>query len=103
MGKQDRVCPGNPFPEQLQSKLGRSVDQEITAGQANHDAGPGPGIPRVVRQANRAVAAEHGNPGRGPAAEYDQATPRPVALSKVFILHAIKSPRCNRLDPRGGL
>ncbi len=63
--ERDRVDVPDPLAEQLDAHLGRGVDQQVAAGQADQDAGAGPLVPRVVRGADRALAAEHRDARRG--------------------------------------
>ena len=72
VGEGDRVGEADPLAEELEPQLGRRVDQEPAGREVEQDARPRPFVPRVVRAADGAVAAEDGHAGRGPAAEERQ-------------------------------
>ena len=69
----DRMDLTHPLAEQLQAHLGGGVDQQVAAREAHQDAGTHPRVPRVVREADPAVAAEHGDARRSAAAQDHQA------------------------------
>jgi hypothetical protein len=68
----DGVNRARPLSEDLQTHLGRGVDQNISARSSQQDAWPGALIARVKREADFALAANHGNARGRPTAEENQ-------------------------------
>ena len=59
----------DPFAEALLAEIGAGIDDETDLGRSDADGGAEPFVFRIVRGADRAVTADHGNPDRGSGAE----------------------------------
>ena len=66
------VDQSDPFAEQLAAQLGRGVDEEVSAGQAQGHAASGPLVLRIGAGAGGAAAADLRHAVRRARAEKDQ-------------------------------
>ena len=69
MGEQGRVQTGDPFPEALDTEIGRSIDDEVVIRGLYQKGGPSPVVARVGRPADLAIASDDRNTMRGPGSE----------------------------------
>ncbi len=72
VGVRNRMHLPDPLADQLDAHLGGRIDEQVPSREFHQDARPGPLVPRVVRRADRAITADHGDPGGGTTAEEHQ-------------------------------
>ena len=69
VGEPDRIHRVHLRREELESKLGRRVDEQASPVQLQEGPVTGPPVPGIVRRAGRAVAPDDGHPERRAGAE----------------------------------
>lgn len=69
MSEQGRIQTGDPFPEALDTEIGRSIDDEVEIRGLHQKGGPGPVVARVGRPADLAIAPDDRDTVGGPGSE----------------------------------
>ncbi len=72
VGKQRRMDDADLLAQQLRAQVGRRVDQQVSAGQAQHQRAAKPVVARVGAGAGVAAAADDRHAHRGAGAQEDQ-------------------------------
>ncbi len=71
VGVNYRVNNSDSFSQQLLTKIGRGVDQQISVWQAHNCAGPRTFVPRIIALADRATATNRRNSHRSACSQED--------------------------------